>query len=210
MSINWTQLEISGDGSNVTVAAGVTVDSSGTMAVKTPDAVNVTITNNGTIAADGNYGIRTTAPGAISSLTNNGPISAEAGGTGNVVIINGGAITSWSNAGTRAAGGDGPVPREWLRVGRARPTGRRTWWQGRCARGRSGRVQSRSGSQAAGYVGAHVRACAYARACACARARVVVERRRSSPQPMYTWRRSSQQCRRWAHLREPSGCTLRP
>lgn len=82
ISINCTQLEISGDGSNVTVAAGVTVDSSGTMAVKTPYAVNVTITNNGTITADGNYGIRNTSPGDIYSLTNNGSIIAGAGGTG--------------------------------------------------------------------------------------------------------------------------------
>ena len=106
ISINCTQLEISGDGSNVTVAAGVTVDSSGTMAVKTPDAVNVTITNNGTITADGNYGIRNTSPGDIYSLTNNGSIIAGAGGTGNHGIRNGGTITSLSNSGTISAATD--------------------------------------------------------------------------------------------------------
>ena len=106
ISTSCTQLEISGDGSNVTVAAGVTVDSSGTMAVKTPDAVNVTITNNGTITADGNYGIRNTSPGDIYSLTNNGSIIAGAGGTGNHGIRNGGTITSLSNSGTISAATD--------------------------------------------------------------------------------------------------------
>ena len=76
LSINCTQLEISGDSSNVIVAAGVAVDSSGAMAVKTPDAVNVTITNNGIIMVDGNYGIRNTSRGDIYSLTNNGSIIA--------------------------------------------------------------------------------------------------------------------------------------
>ncbi len=76
LSINCTQLEISGDSSNVIVAAGVAVDSSGAMAVKTPDAVNVTITNNGIITVDGNYGIRNTSRGDIYSLTNNGSIIA--------------------------------------------------------------------------------------------------------------------------------------
>ncbi|MGB0637537.1 MAG: hypothetical protein ACPGN6_09035 [Gammaproteobacteria bacterium] len=119
ISIDCTQLEISGDSSNVTVAAGVTVYSSGTMAVKTPDAVNVTITTNGTITADGNYGIRNTSSGDIYNLTNNGSIIAGAGGAGNHGIRNGGTITSLSNSGTISAATDrgitnlgGPV-RSW-------------------------------------------------------------------------------------------------
>ena len=119
ISIDCTQLEISGDSSNVTVAAGVTVYSSGTMAVKTPDAVNVTITKNGTITADGNYGIRNTSSGDIYNLTNNGSIIAGAGGAGNHGIRNGGTITSLSNSGTISAATDrgitnlgGPV-RSW-------------------------------------------------------------------------------------------------
>ena len=98
VSASCTQLEISGDSSNVTVASGVRIDTplGQAMAVKTPYAVNATITNNGIITASGNYGLRNTSPGDIYSLINNGSILSGA----NHGIRNGGTITSLSNLGT--------------------------------------------------------------------------------------------------------------
>ena len=88
ISIDCTQLEISGDSSNVTVAAGVTVDSSGTMAVKTPDAVNVTITNNGTIRANGGAG-GDGGDGSVGTpgLGGTGAAAGSAGSAGSVVHV---------------------------------------------------------------------------------------------------------------------------
>ena len=74
ISTNCTQLEISGDGSNVTVAPTVTIDSSDSWAVQTTDAPNATIINKGTIFSGDKHGIRN--GGAITTLSNFGIISA--------------------------------------------------------------------------------------------------------------------------------------
>ena len=75
ISTSCTALDISGDGSNVTVNSGVTIDST-SIAVKTPNATNATITNNGTFSASGSSGLRNTYPGHISNLINTGSITA--------------------------------------------------------------------------------------------------------------------------------------
>ena len=79
-----TELEISADGSNVTINSGVTIDKTGAGAVTTPDATNATITNNGTISVTTNRSFRTSG-GHIANLINNGTITAG----GNEGIRNG-------------------------------------------------------------------------------------------------------------------------
>ena len=98
ISTSCTGLNISGDGSNVTVDSGVTIDDT-SIAVKTPDATNATITNNGTFSASGASGLRNTYPGHISNLINNGSITA---GT-NYGVRNGGTIITLNNSGTISA-----------------------------------------------------------------------------------------------------------
>ena len=68
ISTNCSNLDISGDGSNVTVDNGVTIDSSAKTAVKTSDSTNTTITNNGTFSASTNYGLRNATGGNIFNL----------------------------------------------------------------------------------------------------------------------------------------------
>ena len=78
ISTNCGPLEISGDGSNVTINSGVTIENNKTT-VKTPYATNAVITNNGTIkTSEGSSALRNTLPGDISDLTNNGLITATA------------------------------------------------------------------------------------------------------------------------------------
>ncbi len=100
ISTSCTSLNIGGDGSNVTINSGVTVNSTGGTAVRTPNATNATITNNGTISAKTSEGLRNTAPGDISTLTNNGTIEAE---TKNLGLRNGGTIDTIINTGTISA-----------------------------------------------------------------------------------------------------------
>ena len=98
ISSNCSDLEIEGDGSNVTVDSGVTIDSTN-VAVKTANGTNTSITNNGTFEASETAGLRNSSPGNISNLTNNGSITA---GT-NHGIRNGGFISTLTNTGTISA-----------------------------------------------------------------------------------------------------------
>ena len=105
ISTNCSNLDISGDGSNVTIDNGVTIDSSAKTAVKTSDSTNTTITNNGTFSASTNYGLRNATGGNIFNLINNGSITA-----GNSYgIRNGGVITSLTNSGTISAANDNGI-----------------------------------------------------------------------------------------------------
>jgi len=96
-----SDLDIGGDGSNVTVNSGVTIDAT-KGAVATGNATNATITNNGTFSASGNYGLRNSSPGHIAELINNGTITAGA----NSGLRNGGTITILTNTNTISATGD--------------------------------------------------------------------------------------------------------
>ena len=98
ISSNCSDLEIEGDGSNVTVDSGVTIDSTN-VAVKTANGTNTSITNNGTFEASETAGLRNSSPGNISNLINNGSITA---GT-NHGLRNGGFITILTNTGTISA-----------------------------------------------------------------------------------------------------------
>ena len=99
ISTNCGPLEISGDGSNVTINSGVTIENKNTT-VKTPNATNAVITNNGTIkTSEGSSALRNTLPGDISDLTNNGLITA----TANDGIRNGGTIDNLTNSGQISA-----------------------------------------------------------------------------------------------------------
>ena len=105
ISTSCSNLDISGDGSNVTVDNGVTIDSSAKTAVKTSDSTNTTITNNGTFSASTNYGLRNATGGNIFNLINNGSITA-----GNSYgIRSGGVITSLTNSGTISAANDNGI-----------------------------------------------------------------------------------------------------
>ena len=93
-------LTIYGDGSNVTIEAGVTVDSTGNNAANTDnDATNTIITNNGIISSPNNRTFRTNA-GEVDELINNGTISAG----GNSAIRTNSSITTLTNTGTISAG----------------------------------------------------------------------------------------------------------
>ena len=99
ISTNCGPIEISGDGSNVTINSGVTIEHKNTT-VKTPNATNAVITNNGTIkTSEGSSALRNTLPGDISDLTNNGLITA----TANDGIRNGGTIDNLTNSGQISA-----------------------------------------------------------------------------------------------------------
>ena len=105
ISTNCSKLDISGDGSNVTIDTGVTIDSSTSIAVKTSNATNTTIINNGTFSATTNYGLRNATGGNIFNLINNGSITA-----GNSYgIRSGGVITSLTNSGTIYAANDNGI-----------------------------------------------------------------------------------------------------
>jgi len=99
-----TDLDIFGDGSNVTINSGVTIDTPTKGAVTTGNSTNTTITNNGTISADANFGLRNSNPGQITNLINNGSITAGV----NTGLRNGinATITSLINAGTISADND--------------------------------------------------------------------------------------------------------
>ena len=99
ISTNCGPLEISGDGSNVTINSGITIENENTT-VKTPNATNAVITNNGAIkTTNGNSALRNTLPGNISDLTNNGLIIS----TANDGIRNGGSIDNLTNSGEISA-----------------------------------------------------------------------------------------------------------
>ena len=98
ISTDCSNLDISGDGSSVTVDTGITIDST-SIAVKTSNATNTTINNNGSFSATGNYGLRNTGGGNISNLVNNGSITAG----NNYGIRSGGTITTLTNSGTISA-----------------------------------------------------------------------------------------------------------
>ena len=99
ISTNCGPLEISGDGSNVTINSGITIENENTT-VKTQNATNAVITNNGAIkTTNGNSALRNTLPGNISDLTNNGLIIS----TANDGIRNGGSIDNLTNSGEISA-----------------------------------------------------------------------------------------------------------
>ena len=102
ISTNCTSLNIIGDDSNVTINSGVTINTTKSVAVKTPNATNATITNNGTITVPNNDALRNTSPGHISNLTNNGSIAAGV----NNGVKNGGVLDILTNTGTISAGAD--------------------------------------------------------------------------------------------------------
>ena len=97
-----SNLDIGGDGSNVTINSGVTIDGDGTVtAVSTGDSTNATVTNNGTISVTTNRSFRT-AGGQVDELINNGIITAgEREG-----LRNGGTIGTITNSGEISAGTD--------------------------------------------------------------------------------------------------------
>jgi hypothetical protein len=77
ITVSCTDLNITGDSSNVTINSGVTIDVTGNTAVATKNSTNTTITiaNNGRLSAGGNYGLRNSSPGHIAELINNGTIT---------------------------------------------------------------------------------------------------------------------------------------
>jgi len=108
ISTSCTDLDITGDSSNVTINSGVTIDERGGgswTAIGLSDTTNTTITNNGTISTTQNWTLRNNGTSAITNLTNNGTISA--GSTS--AIRNNGSITTLTNTGTISATGDNGI-----------------------------------------------------------------------------------------------------
>ena len=108
ISTSCTDLDITGDSSNVTINSGVTIDERGGgswTAIGLSDATDTTITNNGTISTTQNWTLRNNGTSAITNLTNNGTISA--GSTS--AIRNNGSITALTNTGTISATGDNGI-----------------------------------------------------------------------------------------------------
>ena len=108
ISTSCTDLDITGDSSNVTINSGVTIDERGGgswTAIGLSDTTNTTITNNGTISTTQNWTLRNNGTSAITNLTNNGTISA--GSTS--AIRNNGSITALTNTGTISATGDNGI-----------------------------------------------------------------------------------------------------
>jgi len=108
ISTSCTDLDITGDSSNVTINSGVTIDERGGgswTAIGLSDATDTTITNNGTISTTQNWTLRNNGTSAITNLTNNGTISA--GSTS--AIRNNGSITTLTNTGTISATGDNGI-----------------------------------------------------------------------------------------------------
>jgi len=99
-STSCTDLDIDGDGSNVTINSGVTIDGTSD-AVGFANATNTTLTNNGTISSSGSRGLRTTTSATINDLSNNGTITAG----GSSGIRNDGTITTLTNTNTISATG---------------------------------------------------------------------------------------------------------
>ena len=107
-STSCTDLDITGDSSNVTINSGVTIDETGGgswTAIGLTDTTNTTITNNGTISTSQKWALRNNATSAITNLTNNGTISAGSTST----IRNIGSITTLTNTGTISATGDSAI-----------------------------------------------------------------------------------------------------
>ena len=108
ISTSCTDLDITGDSSNVTINSGVTIDETGGgswTAIGLTDTTNTTITNNGTISTSQKWALRNNATSAITNLTNNGTISAGSTST----IRNIGSITTLTNTGTISATGDSAI-----------------------------------------------------------------------------------------------------
>jgi len=102
ITTNCSGLDIGGDGSNVTINSGVTIDGVGpAAAVSTGGSTNATITNNGKISVTTNRSFRTSG-GQVDELINNGTINAE----GREGLRNGGTINILTNTGTISAGGN--------------------------------------------------------------------------------------------------------
>ena len=102
ITTNCSELDIGGDGSNVTINSGVTIDGAGTAtAVSTGGSTNATITNNGTISVTTNRSFRTSG-GQVDELINNGIITAG----GREGLRNGGTINILTNTGTISADGN--------------------------------------------------------------------------------------------------------
>ena len=95
-STSCTDLDIDGDGSNVTINSGVTID--GTKKAVFANATNTTLTNNGTISASDKKGLFNTTGASINTLTNSGTISS----TNEYGLWNndGATITTLTNSGT--------------------------------------------------------------------------------------------------------------
>lgn len=107
-STSCTDLDITGDSSNVTINSGVTIDETGGgswTAIGLSDTTNTTITNNGTISTSQKWALRNNGTSTITNLTNNGTISAGSTST----IRNIGSITTLTNTGTISATGDSAI-----------------------------------------------------------------------------------------------------
>ena len=104
ISTNCTSLNIIGDGSNVTIDSEVTINATRNIAVKSADATNATITNNGTITAPNNDAFRNNHPGHVSNLINNGSITATNNG-----VKNDGRMDILTNTGTISVGADSAI-----------------------------------------------------------------------------------------------------
>ena len=108
ISTSCTDLDITGDSSNVTINSGVTIDERGGGswdAIGLSNTTNTTITNNGTISTSQKWALRNNGTSAITNLTNNGTISAGSTAT----IRNIGSITTLTNTGTISATGDSAI-----------------------------------------------------------------------------------------------------
>ena len=93
-----SELSIGGDGPNVTINSGVTINGAGTDSAVSAGG-NATITNNGRIETTGIRSFRTSG-GQVDELINNGTITAE----GTEGIRNGGTITILTNTDEISAG----------------------------------------------------------------------------------------------------------
>ena len=96
-STSCTDLDIDGDGSNVTINSGVTIDGT-KKAVNFANATNATLTNNGTISASDKKGLFNTTGASINTLTNSGTISSD--DEYGLLNDDGATITTLTNSGT--------------------------------------------------------------------------------------------------------------
>ncbi len=103
ISTSCTELNFSGDVTNLTINLGVTIDKAGKGAVSIGNNTVTNFTNNGTIeTTSSHYGLRHTGSGEITTLINNGSITSDeryglsTGSSSNITTI--------TNAGTIAAG----------------------------------------------------------------------------------------------------------
>ena len=96
-STSCTDLDIDGDGSNVTINSGVTIDGT-KKAVNFANATNATLTNNGTISASDKKGLFNNTGASINTLTNSGTISSD--DEYGLLNDDGATITTLTNSGT--------------------------------------------------------------------------------------------------------------